>query len=189
MLRKRTQRVIKIYKLFEKIGVDKIKNIKSYSMDSISKFTMPQIQIILNYFSGSYVKLKKPNSYSESKNIEKVRPKVSLEKRQGSVPKKLPDVRISTPPISQTSKINQINIRAQSKPTYDRSYFCSKALDQYSNLYREFSSENFDYYRITDEISCPLCKLDHDDEESIKGRYKTRSYFIKCEQREIEIVA
>src|SRR4051812_41937331 len=99
-LRKRTQRAIKIYKLFEKIGVDKIKNIKSYSVDSISKFTKPQIQIILDYFSGSYAdtELKKPNSYSGSKNIEKVRPKVPLEKSQGSVPKKLPDVRISTPP-------------------------------------------------------------------------------------------
>ena len=53
----------------------------------------------------------------------------------------------------------------------------------------KFSSENFDYYGITDETSCPLCKLDHGDEESIEGRYKTRSYFIKCKQRELEIVA
>src|SRR5215212_2101711 len=100
-LRKRTQRAIKIYKLFEKIGVDRIKNIKSYSVNSISKFTKPQIQIILE--------LKKPNSYSVSKNIEKVRPKVPLEKSQGSVPKKLLDARVSTPPISQTLKTNQTN--------------------------------------------------------------------------------
>ncbi|CAG8581807.1 2214_t:CDS:2 [Funneliformis mosseae] len=106
---KRTQRAIKIYKLFEKIGVDRIKNIKSYSADSISKFTKPQIQIILNYFSRSgyaNIKLKKLNSYSVSKNIKKVRPKVPLEKSQGSVPKKLSDARISTPPISQTLKTN-----------------------------------------------------------------------------------
>src|SRR6266498_3857881 len=318
-LRKRTQRAIKIYKLFEKIGVDRIKNIKSYSADSISKFTKPQIQIILDYFSGSGyadTELKKPNSYSVSKNIEKVRPKVPLEKSQGSVPKKLPDARVSTPPISQTSKTNQTNAlevqeqyldsvevsvstapihvsnssgpvnspvipyearapyinvalkeypylslynsdrhndayefknsglcpgcgkehnkgkvvgrcikgsyyikcrsspnekeikinapsemissdmslanvpsTSQSKPTYDRSYFRNKTLDQYPSLYGEFSSENFDYYGITDETSCPLCKLDHDDEEGIEGRYEARSYFIKCEQREIEIVA
>src|ERR1700722_17479298 len=94
-LRKRTQRAIKIYKLFEKIGVDRIKNIKSYSADSISKFTKPQIQIILDYFSGSgYADtvLKKPNSCSECKNVEKVRPKVPLEKSHEPVPKKLPDV-------------------------------------------------------------------------------------------------
>src|ERR1044072_1963645 len=111
-LRKRTQRAIKIYKLFENIGVDRIKNIKSYSADSISKFTKPQIQIILDYFGGSCyadTEIKKPNSYSECKDIEKVRPKVPLEKSQGSVPKKLPDVKISTPPTSQTSKTNQTN--------------------------------------------------------------------------------
>ena len=70
---------------------------------------------------------------------------------------------------------------SQSKLTNNRSYFHNKTLDQYPSLYREFSSENFDYYGITDDTSCPLCKLDHDDEESIEGRYKTGSYFIKCE--------
>ncbi|RIA80851.1 hypothetical protein C1645_837948 [Glomus cerebriforme] len=53
--------------------------------------------------------------------------------------------------------------------------------------YREFNNENFNYYGITDEILCQLCKLDHDNEESIEGTYKTGSYFIKCEQYEIEI--
>jgi hypothetical protein len=47
--------------------------------------------------------------------------------------------------------------------------FRNKTLDQYPNLYREFSSENFDYYGITNEKLCPLCKLKHDDEESIEG--------------------
>ena len=60
-------------------------------------------------------------------------------------------------------------------------------MDQYPNLYKKFSSENFDYYGITDETSCSLYKLDHDEEESIEGRYKAEYYFIKCEQREIEI--
>ncbi|EXX55910.1 uncharacterized protein OCT59_018027 [Rhizophagus irregularis] len=72
---------------------------------------------------------------------------------------------------------------------FDRSNFYNKTLDQYPNLYREFSSENFNYYGITDETSYPLCKLKYDDEESIEGTYKAESYFIKCEQHEIEIVA
>ena len=63
--------------------------------------------------------------------------------------------------------------------TYDRTYFCNKILDQYFNLYREFNSENFDYYGITEETSCPLCKLKYDNEESIKDTYKAESYFIK----------
>ena len=94
----------------------------------------------------------------------------------------------------------KVNVFTTSRPlifviTYDRSYFRNKTLGQYPTLYREFSSENFDYYGITDETSCdpkrtcPLCSLDHDDEESIEGRYKAGSYFIKCEQRKVEIVA
>ncbi|UZO22665.1 uncharacterized protein OCT59_015022 [Rhizophagus irregularis] len=66
--------------------------------------------------------------------------------------------------------------------TYDWSYFHNKILDQYFNLYRECSSENFDYYGITDETSCgnyicPLCKLGHNDEE-IEGRKMTESVKI-----------
>ncbi|RIA82547.1 hypothetical protein C1645_835200 [Glomus cerebriforme] len=81
------------------------------------------------------------------------------------------------------------------RTTYDQSYFRNKTLGQYPTLYREFSSENFDYYGITDETSCdpkrtcPLCSLDHNDEKSIEGKYKAGSYFIKCEQHEIEIIA
>ena len=62
-------------------------------------------------------------------------------------------------------------------------------MNQYSNLYREFSSENFDYYEITNEKICPLCELEHDDEKSLEGKYEVGSYFIKCEQCEIEITA
>ena len=97
------------------------------------------------------------------------------------------------PPKAEASTSANVLSATQSKPIYDRSYFHNKILDQYPNLYRECSSENFDYYGITDETSCgdyicPLCKLGHDDEE-IEGMYNAGSYFIKCEQREIEIVA
>jgi hypothetical protein len=93
------------------------------------------------------------------------------------------------PPKAEVSTSANVLSASQSKPTYDRSYFRNKTLDQYPTLYREFSSENFDYYGITDETSCPLCSLDHDDDDSIEGRYKAGSYFIKCEQCEIKIVA
>ncbi|CAB4496082.1 unnamed protein product [Rhizophagus irregularis] len=70
--------------------------------------------------------------------------------------------------VSTSANVLSVSSSSQSKPTYDRSYFCNKTLDQYPNLYREFSSENFDYYGITDEKLCPLCKLEHGDEESIE---------------------
>ncbi|CAG8619478.1 610_t:CDS:2 [Gigaspora rosea] len=72
--------------------------------------------------------------------------------------------------LTKSQKLIGTNVRSQSKPTYDRSYFCNKTLGQYPTLYREFSSEKFDYYGITDETSCPLCKLEHGDEESVEEK-------------------
>jgi hypothetical protein len=45
-LRKKTQRAVKIFKLFRKIGVDKIKRVISYSANAILKLTASQIQSI-----------------------------------------------------------------------------------------------------------------------------------------------
>src|ERR1051325_4431454 len=178
-LRKMTQKAKNIYTLFKGIGIDKIGVVTS-SADAISRLTDAQIQNIINLYTDELIKSQKligVNNCSRARDLP-------------SESKKSPDVRISTPP---TTKTNQTNVQAQSKPTYDRAYFRNKILDQYPNLYRECSCENFDYYGITDETSCgdyicPLCKLGHDDEE-IEGEYKAGSYFIKCEQREIEIVA
>ena len=94
-----------------------------------------------------------------------------------SAPKKFDTKVEAISPISQSNS-----------PTYDRTYFRNKTLNQYPTLFREFSNENFDYYGIINETLCPLYKLGHDDEESIEGKYKAGSYFIKCEQREIEII-
>jgi hypothetical protein len=158
-LRQKILRARKLFKLFNTLGLVKISQV-SYSADAISSLSYPQIQSIIDHVNSI--------ACSTVKNLHD----------QSNV----------------TSKINLTNTyippkAPQYKPTYDRSYFRNKTLDQYPNLYREFSSENFDYYGIADETSCPLCKLDHNDEESIEGRYKAESYFIKCEQREIEIVA
>ena len=49
-LYKKIERARKIYKLFEKIGLDKVKFIKSYSANSISKFTNEEIQRIIDCF-------------------------------------------------------------------------------------------------------------------------------------------
>ncbi|CAH1765112.1 4504_t:CDS:1 [Entrophospora sp. SA101] len=50
-LQGKTQKAVKIYKLFEKIGIDKIKYIKIYSANSISELTNDKIQTIINHFS------------------------------------------------------------------------------------------------------------------------------------------
>ncbi|KAF0520284.1 hypothetical protein F8M41_016413 [Gigaspora margarita] len=55
-LRKKTQRALKIYKLFEKVGMDKIKYIRTYSANEISKLTNEEILAITDHF------LNKPNT-------------------------------------------------------------------------------------------------------------------------------
>ena len=45
-------RAEKIYKLLEKIGLDKIQYIKSYSENEISKFINDEIQKIMEHFSN-----------------------------------------------------------------------------------------------------------------------------------------
>jgi hypothetical protein len=163
---KKTHRARKHLMLFGKNGVriDKIKLV-SYSATEISKLTNAQIQNVIN-------QVKKYTSEQQS------------------------HVTLKTVPLGNDQIKAKVSTSAnilslpQSNPTYDRSYFRNKMLDQYPTLYREFSSENFDYYGITDEISYPLCELGHnDDDESIEGRYKAGFYFIKCKQHEIEIVA
>ncbi|CAJ0915766.1 14656_t:CDS:2, partial [Entrophospora sp. SA101] len=55
-----------------------------------------------------------------------------------------------------------------SNPAHSHAYFRNKTLEQYPNLYQEGSDGNDDYYGITDESLCPLCKLDHDDDNGIE---------------------
>ncbi|UZO28516.1 uncharacterized protein OCT59_022037 [Rhizophagus irregularis] len=177
-LRKMTQKAKNIYTLFKGIGIDKIGVVTS-SADAISRLTDAQIQNIINLYTDELTKSQKligVNNCSRTHGLPAEVPAFS----QPNAPSEMISSDMSQANVPSTSQAN---------PTYDRAYFRNKALDQYPNLYREFSSEKFDYYGITDETPCPLCKLDHDDEEGIEGRYEARSYFIKCEQREIEIVA
>ncbi|PKC52015.1 hypothetical protein RhiirA1_517219, partial [Rhizophagus irregularis] len=192
------KRAEKNYKLFEKVGLDKIKYINSYSVNFISEFTDAQFQEIINYG----ISLKKLPSeaghvskISETACPEKILPEVNAPSTSQITPAKADDNDFMDLKEEDFDGgevvITSVSSASQSKPNH--SYFCNKILDQYPNLYKECSSKNFDYYGITDETTCrdyicPLCKLGHDDEE-IEGRYKVGSYFIKCKQREIEITA
>ncbi|RGB21364.1 hypothetical protein C1646_778238 [Rhizophagus diaphanus] len=169
ILRWKTQKAVKIYKLFEKF---KISDNFSKHNDNDNSDVEEESSHMTEISAGG----PSPNHVTEnSETSERI---------------------INTPPALESSEVNtSANILSspQSKPTYNQPYFRNKILGQYPNLYRECSIENFDYYGITDETTCgdyicPLCKLGHDDKE-IEGRYKAGSYFIKCEQREIEIVA
>jgi hypothetical protein len=193
-LQRKTQKAVKIYKIFEKVGVENIKYITTYSANSISELTNDKVQDIIDNFSEH-----NDNDNTDVEEVSSHMTEISAGGPGQNHVTKNPETRervINAPPALESTEVNtsaSVSSTSQSKPAYDHSYFRNKILDQYPNLYRECSSENFDYYGITDETSCgdyicPLCKLGHDDEE-IEGRYKAGSYFIKCEQREIEIVA
>ncbi|CAB4442420.1 unnamed protein product [Rhizophagus irregularis] len=179
-LRKMTQKAKNIYTLFKGIGIDKIGVVTS-SADAISRLTDAQIQNIINLYTDELTKSQKLISVN---NCSRTR----------GLPAEVPAFSQPNAPSEMiSSDMSQANVPSASQSKPDHSYFRNKILDQYPNLYKECSCENFDYYGITDETSCgdyicPLCKLGHDDEE-IEGEYKAGSYFIKCEQREIEITA
>ena len=149
------------------VGIDRIKLVTCSASD-ISRLTNTQIQNIIDYVNDKTVTNGNDQSHVTSKTV-------TIGNDQSH----------DLSPVTPQGSVSPASIPL----TYDRSYFHNKILDQYPNLYREYSSEDFDYYGITDKTLCPLCKLGHDDEESIESRYKTESYFIKCEQCEIEITA
>ncbi|CAG8517959.1 14367_t:CDS:2, partial [Cetraspora pellucida] len=49
------------------------------------------------------------------------------------------------------------------------------------------SDKNDDYYEITNESLYLLCKLNHNEENDIEGRYEIGFYNLKCKQHRIEI--
>ena len=219
-LRKITSKARKINKLFgydyDPITLKKIKGIGwhmvnriTYSADSISRLINLQIQYIIDQVNLTVTNKPVNNVHDQSHVTSEMitnditapitllsMGRITSEKivnASQTIPAEVPafsQPNASPEMISSDMFQASVSSASQSKPTYDRTYFRNKTLDQYPNLYRECSSENFE---ITDEISCgdyicPLCKLGHDDEE-IEGEYKAGSYFIKCEQREIEITA
>ncbi|EXX64496.1 uncharacterized protein OCT59_003319 [Rhizophagus irregularis] len=200
---------------YDPITLKKIKGIGwhmvnrvTYSADSISRLTNLQIQYIIDRVNLNVTNKTVNNVHDQShvtsemitSDTTALIPLLSMvhitsEKivnASQTIPAEVPAFsQPNASPEMISSDMSQANVPSASQSKPDHSYFRNKILYQYPNLYRECSSKNFDYYGITDETSgdyiCPLCKLGHDDEE-IKGRYKAGSYFIKCEQREIEIV-
>jgi hypothetical protein len=129
-LRIQTYRAKNILMLFgEKgFGIDRIKLVTCSASD-ISRLTNTQIQNIIDYVNDRVHKTV-TNGNDQSHLTSKT---VTIGNDQGH------DLSSVTPQVSVSpASIPGINL------TYDRSYF-HKTLDQYPNLYREFSSENFDY--------------------------------------------
>ncbi|GES72570.1 hypothetical protein GLOIN_2v1649975 [Rhizophagus clarus] len=111
-LRWQTQKALRIDDLFKKIGMDKLQYIKTYSADTISKFTDPQIQTIIDHFT------EKPNmEFTDEAEDEEQDDKVPEGSDQNNVLEVLPPKESTTPiPLSHdsnssggSSKIGPVN--------------------------------------------------------------------------------
>jgi hypothetical protein len=83
--------------------------------DAISRLTDVQIQNIINLYIDKLTKSQKLISVNNCLRVRDLPAESEL--------KNSPDVKISTP---STSKTNQTNKRAQSKPTYNCTYIFSQ---------------------------------------------------------------
>ncbi|CAG8647918.1 10415_t:CDS:2 [Gigaspora rosea] len=223
-LYKKTYRAKKIHELFEKIGVDKIKYIKTYSANSISELTNDKIQTIIDYFSKNpntelsdgrdefiddssdvlteaevceetlmetevsitttpFIK-SYHNSNSEdivNENNEFSETVTIIDSFSDSSESSDGDGGESSDDDSNNDETNSKDSTKVNTPTHNRTYFRNKMTEQYSDLFWEGGNGNNDYYGITNESLCLLCKSDHYEDKGIEGRYKSGSYFIKCE--------
>ncbi|RHZ72313.1 hypothetical protein Glove_243g8 [Diversispora epigaea] len=168
---KKTQRAEKIYILFKKIGHDKIKYIKSYSANSISKLTNDQIQEIINY-SCQNVNTDNAGHQISSENTE------------------ISETEIETSNITTPSIPFEDVITSESLPETETKVSISMKSHVSDSFKAEpyASNEGDDYYGINSESLCPICKLNHEDREGVEGNYKAGSYYIKCEASEIDMI-
>jgi hypothetical protein len=98
-LRKKTQRAEKIYTLFEEIGLDKIKLIKTYSANSISKLTNGQIREIIEEQIDSPANTSQDISSEKIPEVLQSVPNHVTEISETAGPgKNLPEINASTTP-------------------------------------------------------------------------------------------
>ncbi|RHZ84149.1 hypothetical protein Glove_85g69 [Diversispora epigaea] len=190
-LRKMTQKAKNIYTLFKGIGIDKI-GLVTYSADAISRLTDTQIQNIIKLYTDeldakvsplcetkSQISDSKTKILSETKVSMPVKPQASDASSNLKTEVSMP---FMSPPKTKTLPEKQNN------PVHTHANFHNKTLEQYPDIFYEYSNEDVDYYGITAESLCPICKLNHKDKEGIEGNYETGSYYIKCEASEIDMI-
>ncbi|CAH1760075.1 8012_t:CDS:2 [Entrophospora sp. SA101] len=170
---KQTQKALKIYNLFEKIGINKIQHIKTYSADTISRFTNLQIQTIIDHFA------KKPDiEYTDDQNDSDDLPKieVNLSQEDGSTARNFASLKL---PEAEKQK-----------------HVIKMALERFPVLSLKYSNESGDYFTCS-EI-CPICNKDHIKENmgfNVEGIWDsedyTKIYYLKCwkaYQKSIQII-
>ncbi|GES89802.1 hypothetical protein GLOIN_2v1632452 [Rhizophagus clarus] len=189
---RQTQKALRIDDLFEKIGMDKLQYIKTYSADTISKFTDPQIQTIIDHFTekpnmefiDDTEDVEQDDEVPEGSDQNNALEVLSLAKLTSTAPiplahisnssddtsssKKL-DTKVEVvPPIPQSNNPTHVQARNKVLKLYPDISFHSKPFDESEDVYR---------CRTKSSI-CPSCKTNH--KENIVGRYWEGSYLLSC---------
>ncbi|CAG8437737.1 1701_t:CDS:2 [Acaulospora colombiana] len=148
--------------------------LKAYSANSISELTNDQIQKIIDNISD----------YNESNMPQGGAPKGPENHMSewnfddGPSPKSF---KTSEESISSTPQLKKTLTEKQNNPTHDHAYFRNKTLLRYSDLYKTFITEKFDYYDIIEGSLCPVCKLNHEDGKSVKVDMKLEPILLYVE--------
>ncbi|GES88287.1 hypothetical protein GLOIN_2v1632452 [Rhizophagus clarus] len=191
-LTRRTQRSMKLVRIIEKIGIDKIKYLSEYSPNSISELTNDQIQEIIVNFSknpntelpdgqeGSIIDSEEEISDDQNNALEVL----SLAKVTSTAPIPLAHIPNSSDDTSSSKKLDTKvevvpPIPQPNNPTHVQAR--NKVLKLYPDIsfHSKPSDESEDVYRCRTKSSiCPLCKTNH--KENIVGRYWEGSYLLSC---------
>ncbi|UZO02218.1 uncharacterized protein OCT59_020708 [Rhizophagus irregularis] len=180
-LQRKTQKAVKIYKLFEKVGVDNIKYITTYSANSISELTNDKVQDIIDNFS-------KQND-NDNTDVEEV--SIHMTEISAGGPAKILQGRIRARlPIS-------ILPDDPDDSEEKRKHIIGLVLKRFPYLSLEYSESYGDSFVFNSSIRCPICNKNHEG-ENIKGGWSSgiysgeHAYYLECYEaynKELPIVS
>ncbi|CAG8660418.1 8968_t:CDS:1 [Funneliformis mosseae] len=185
-LQGKTQKAVKIYNLFEKVGVDKIKYITTYTANAISELINDKFQEIINNFSKQNPKELHHMSSKDESSIPKISKKILLEVNASTTPmsakevsikhlnsnssdnsSKIGLVAVSTLSVSQvrSSKKSRLLISIlPNDPEEKQKHIIELVLKQFSYLYLSDSDEYSERFNLNSSTLYLLCNRDHKEE-------------------------
>jgi hypothetical protein len=153
---------LRIDDLFEKIGMDKFQYIKTYSADTISKFTDPQIQTIIDHFT------EKPNmEFTDEAEDEEQDDEVPEGSDQNNVLEVLPPKESTTPiPLAYISNSSDDFKEASQSNSLE-------AEDDYYKILLEDCVKDYVYF---DSTSQSVKETNESDDDGYDGYSKYNEY-------------
>jgi hypothetical protein len=202
-LTRRTQRSMKLVRIFEKIGTDKIMYLSEYSANSVSELANDQIQEIIDYgISLEKLSQRKREAGHVSENSAEVSiptPPIPLVHVSNSSsdsskigPVDSPKSQVSVPSTSSSDQISKSNRSGlpvsilPEDPEEKRKYIIGLVLERFPSLSLSDSSERGERFDLNSSTLCPLCNGDQNLWNNIRGEWGDgeycgeETYRIKC---------